>query len=96
VVVEIGGGVAIAVYKIPLIHTLMRGERHGGAAWRLGRRNEAGERGVMEKGNNGLELNTSGGHKGRKIGKNGRGRVEDMGEPSMVASEQIGLMDQMM
>jgi hypothetical protein len=60
-----------------------RGERRGGAARRLGRRNESGERGATEKGNNGPELNTSGGNKGGKIGKNGRGRVEEGEEPGV-------------
>jgi hypothetical protein len=72
-----------------------RGERRGGAARRLGRRNEARERGATEKGNDGLELNISGGNQGGKIGKNGWGRVEDRGEPGAVALEQVGLMDQM-
>jgi hypothetical protein len=43
------------------------------AAKRLGRKNEAGKIGVTRRGNHGLEMKTSRGNKGGKMGKNGRG-----------------------
>jgi hypothetical protein len=64
----------------------MRGERPTGAAQRLTKKREDGERGVMGYDKDGLEMIPSGGNKGGKMEKNGRGRVEESGEPSMVAS----------
>jgi hypothetical protein len=37
----------------------------------------------------------SGGNKGGKTGKNGQGREEEREEPGMVASVQVGYVDQM-
>jgi hypothetical protein len=45
------------------------------------------------RGKGGPEEITSGGNKGGQIGKNGRGRIEERGHPSMVASMQIGYLD---
>jgi hypothetical protein len=74
----------------------MRGERQGGAAWRLSKRGEDRERGRMERGKDGLEKITSGGNKGGQMGKHGRGREEDREEPGTAASEQAGLLDKKM
>jgi hypothetical protein len=71
----------------------MRGERRGGAAWRLAMREVDGERGTMGRGKVGPEEITSGGNKGGQREKHGRGREEDREEPSMAASEQPGLLD---
>jgi hypothetical protein len=65
--------------------TRERGERRGGTTQRLRKRSRVGtgesrERGVLGKGNVGLEVILLGGNKGGKIDKNGGGRVEDMGE----------------
>jgi hypothetical protein len=73
--------------------TKTRGERRGGAAWRLAKRGVAGERGAMRRGTGGPEETTSGGNKGGQRGKNGRGREEDREEPGAVASEQTGPPD---
>jgi hypothetical protein len=70
-----------------------RGERRGGVAWRLMKREENGERGAMGRGKGGLEEKINGGNKGGQMGKNGRAREEDREEPGMVASEQTGLLD---
>jgi hypothetical protein len=70
-----------------------RGERQGGAAWRLKKSGENGERGATGRGKGGPEEIISGGNKGGQIGKNGRGREEDREEPGAVASEQTGLPD---
>jgi hypothetical protein len=64
-----------------------KGERRGGAAWRLMKRRENGERGIMGRGKGGLEEIFNGGNKGGHMGKNGRGREEDREEPSVAASE---------
>jgi hypothetical protein len=45
------------------------------------------------RGNDGPEKMNSGGNKGGQMGKNGRGREEDMEEPGVAASEQPGLLD---
>jgi hypothetical protein len=84
----------------------MRGQRWGGAAWWLGKKNgvgekgvgerAAGERGAMGRGKAGPEIISSRGNKGGKIEKHGGGRVEDREEPSMAASVQTGHMAQMM
>jgi hypothetical protein len=62
-----------------------RRERRGGTTWRLRKRSragigESGERGALGRGNVGPEVILLGGNKGRKIDKNGGGRVEDRGE----------------
>jgi hypothetical protein len=75
--------------------TNRRGERQGGVAWWLGKRNAVGLRGVMGRGNDGVEITPCGGNKGRKLEKDGRERVEDRWEPSAVASVQVGHLDQM-
>jgi hypothetical protein len=62
-----------------------RGERRWGVTWRLAKKEEDGERGVMRRGNDGLEETQRGGNKGRQIRKDRRGRVEERGEPSMAA-----------
>jgi hypothetical protein len=77
-----------------------RGERRGGAARRLGRKSgteerAAGERGAMGRGKGGPEVLSRGGNKGGIMDKNGRGRVEERGEPGAVASVQTGHMDPM-
>jgi hypothetical protein len=72
----------------------IRGERRGGAAWRLMKRGADGERGAIGRGKNNLEEITSEGNKGGQIGKNGRGRVEERGEPGVAASVQVGYLDQ--
>jgi hypothetical protein len=78
--------------------TLMtrRGERWGGVAQRLAKKEGDRERGVKRRGNDGLEEIHCGGNKGRQIGKDGRGRVEETGEPSMAASVQAGYLEQQM
>jgi hypothetical protein len=73
--------------------TMKRGERRGGAARRLMKRGENGERGATGRGKGGPEEIISGGNKGGQKGKNGRGREEDREEPGAVASEQTGLLD---
>jgi hypothetical protein len=73
----------------------MRGERRGGAAWRLAKGGEEGERRAAGRGKGGPEKTNNGGHKGGQTGKNGPGREEDREEPSAVASEQAGLLDKM-
>jgi hypothetical protein len=62
-----------------------RGDRRGGTIRRLRKRSgagtgESGERGALGRANGGLEVILLGGNKGRKIDKNGGGRVEDRGE----------------
>jgi hypothetical protein len=74
----------------------MRGERRGRAARRLTKRKEDGERGVKRRGNKGLEVIPSGGNKGGQMGKHGRGRQEERGEPGAVAPVQAGHLDQTM
>jgi hypothetical protein len=76
--------------------TTKRGERQGGAARRLKKRGENGERGATGRGKGGPEEIISGGNKGGKMGKNGRGREEDREEPGTAASEQTGLPDKTM
>jgi hypothetical protein len=49
----------------------------------------------MGRGKGGPEEITNSRNKGRQRGKHGRGREEDREEPSMVASEQTGLLDKM-
>jgi hypothetical protein len=73
----------------------MRGERQGEVAWRLAKRGEEGERGIMGRGKGGLEEITSIGNKGGQRGKNRRGRVEERGEPGMAALVQTGHLDPM-
>jgi hypothetical protein len=67
--------------------TSMRGERRGGAAWRLARKGVDGDRGTMGRGKVGPEEITCGGNKGGQIGKTGRGREEERGEPGVAAPE---------
>jgi hypothetical protein len=66
--------------------TKARGERRGGAARRLAKRGVDGERGAMGRGKVDPEEITGGGNKGRQLGKNGRGWVEERGKPSAAAS----------
>jgi hypothetical protein len=78
-----------------------RGEKRGGITWRLRKRSRVGtgesrERGALGRGNVGPEVISLGGNKGGKIDKNGGGRVEERGEPGMVAPEQAGLLDKKM
>jgi hypothetical protein len=61
------------------------GERQGGVAWRLAKKEGDEERGVKRSSNDGSEMIQCGGIKGGQIGKDGRGRVEERGEPCMVA-----------
>jgi hypothetical protein len=70
----------------------MRGERRGGAAWRLVKSEVDGERGVVGRGKGGPEETNNGGNKGGQMRKYGRGREEDREEPGAVASEQTGLL----
>jgi hypothetical protein len=73
--------------------TKIRGERRGGAAWRLAKREDYGERGAVGRGKGGLDKTYNRGNKGGQMGKNGRGREEDREETGVVASEQTGLLD---
>jgi hypothetical protein len=73
--------------------TTRRGERQGGVARRLARRGEAGERGAVGRDKGGPEEINSGGNKGGQMAKHRRGRVEEIGEPSTVASVQTGHLD---
>jgi hypothetical protein len=73
-----------------------RGERQGGEAWRLVKTGVDRERGAMGRGKEGWEKIISGGNKGRQMGKNGRGRMEEREEPGAVASVQAGHLDQKM
>jgi hypothetical protein len=75
--------------------TKMRGERRGAAAQRLTKRKEDGERGAKRRGNEGPEVIPSRGNKGGQMGKQGRGREEERGEPSVAAPMQAGHLDQM-
>jgi hypothetical protein len=54
------------------------------------------KRGAMGRGHNIPEMILCGGNKGGKMEKDGRGRVEERGEPSMAAPVQTGHLDQMM
>jgi hypothetical protein len=81
--------------------TRERGERRGGTTWRLRKRSGVGtgesrERGALGRGNISLEVISLGGNKGGKIDKNGGERVEERGEPGVVAPEQAGLLDKKM
>jgi hypothetical protein len=62
----------------------MRGERRGGAAWRLAKRVQEGERRVVGRGKGGLEKTKNGGNKGGQMGKHRMGREEDREEPGVV------------
>jgi hypothetical protein len=73
-----------------------RGERRGGAARRLAKKEENGERGVKGRGNEGPEVVTRGGNKGGQQEKHGRRRVEERGEPGAAAPVQVGHLDQQM
>jgi hypothetical protein len=73
--------------------TKKRGERQGGAARRLTKKEVDGERGAKGRGNDGPEEITHGGNKGRQMAKNGRGRVEERGEPGAAASVRTGHLD---
>jgi hypothetical protein len=73
--------------------TKMRGERCSGAAWRLTKRKEDGERGAKRRGNEGPEVIPSRGDKGGQMEKHGRGREEERGEPSGAAPVQAGHLD---
>jgi hypothetical protein len=64
----------------------MRGERRGGAARRLAKKGADGERGTTGRGKDGLEEIIGGGNIGGQMGKHGRGRVEERGEPGVAAS----------
>jgi hypothetical protein len=44
-----------------------------------------GERGAKRRGNDSLEVIQCGGNEGGQIGKEGRGRVQERGEPGVVA-----------
>jgi hypothetical protein len=76
--------------------TKTRGERQGGAARRLAKKEVDGEGGAMGRGKVGLEEITRGGNKGGQTGKTGRGREEERGEPGAAAPEQAGLLDKKM
>jgi hypothetical protein len=71
-----------------------RGERRGGAARRLAKKEEDGERGAKSRGNDGPEEIHYGGNKGGQIRKDGRGRVEERGEPGVAAPVQAGHLEQ--
>jgi hypothetical protein len=77
------------------ILTNMRGERRGGAAQRLTKKREGGDRGVMGSGKDGPEMKPHRGNKGGKMEKDGRGRVEEWGEPGMASSVRTGHLDEM-
>jgi hypothetical protein len=66
--------------------TKITGERQGGLAWRLAKRGVDGDRDATGRGKDRPEERTSRGNKDGQMGKNGRGRVEERGEPGMVAS----------
>jgi hypothetical protein len=70
-----------------------RGERRGGAARRLAKKEEDGERGAKRRCNEGPEEVTCGGNKGGQLEKHGRGRVEERGEPGAAAPKQAGLLE---
>ncbi|KAI5810641.1 hypothetical protein BZA77DRAFT_360857 [Pyronema omphalodes] len=85
-----------------------RGERRGGAARRLRKKEGEGERGEEKRGragpgaskgkesgdtSGGVERGEESGGAGGKMFKNGRGTVEEMGDrPGEVASERTGLL----
>jgi hypothetical protein len=73
--------------------TKKRGERRGGAAQRLANKEVDGERGTMGRGKVGPEEITCRENKGGQLGKTGRGREEERGEPSAAAPEQAGLLE---
>jgi hypothetical protein len=73
-----------------------RGERQGGAAWRLAKKEGDGERGAKRRDNDSLEEIHCRGNKGGQLAKDGRGRVEERGEPSVVAPMQAGHLEQQM
>jgi hypothetical protein len=70
-----------------------RGERRGGAARRLAKKEADGERGAMGRGKVGPEEITCGVNKGGQLGKTGREREEERGEPGAAAPEQAGLLE---
>jgi hypothetical protein len=85
----------------PVRMTGERGQRTGGTTWRLRKRSgaltgEGREQGTMRRGKDGPEVISSGRNKGGQMGKNGREREEEMGEPSMAAPVYAGHLDQMM
>jgi hypothetical protein len=73
--------------------TKTRGERQGGAAQRLAKKEVDGERGTMGRGKVGLEEITCRRNQGGQIGKTGRGKGEERGEPGAAAPEQAGLLE---
>jgi hypothetical protein len=95
-----GGGIHLPIVlgngNLGTILAEGKGQRRGGAAWRLGKRNGLGERVAMERGKDSPEMTSSEDNKGGKIGQNCRGRMEERAEPGEVASMQAGLLDQMM
>jgi hypothetical protein len=77
-----------------------RGERWGGVGRWIGKKTgaemgEAGERWAMGRGKEGPEITQCRRNKAGKTDEMGGGRVEDRGEPGMVASVQAGHLDQM-
>jgi hypothetical protein len=74
--------------------TARRGERRGGVARRLAKKEEDGERGAKRRGNDGPEEINHGGNKGGHIRKDGRGRAEERGEPGAAAPVQAGHLEQ--
>jgi hypothetical protein len=81
----------------PVTMTGERGERRAGTTRRLRKRSgagtgESGERGALGRANVGLEVISLGGNKGGKRDKNRGGRVEERGEPGVVATE-LDLID---
>jgi hypothetical protein len=71
-----------------------RGERRGGIARRLAKKEEDGERGAKSRGKDGPEEINHGGNKGGQIRKDGRGRAEERGEPGAAAPVQAGHLNQ--
>jgi hypothetical protein len=76
--------------------TKTRGERRGGAAWRLMKKGVDGERGAVGWGKGGLEEKNCRGNKGGQIRKHGRGTPHQTHHPGAVASVQAGHLEQQM
>jgi hypothetical protein len=72
---------------------LMNKQTNKQAAWRLAKKEGDRERGARRRGNDGSEVIQYRGNKGGQIGKDGRGRVEESGEPGMAAPVQAGHLE---
>jgi hypothetical protein len=63
--------------------------------WECGKVGSRRKRGAIGRGNDGPEMILCGGNTGRKMEKDGRGRVEESREPGTAAPVQTGHLDHM-